>query len=64
MDPGRVALLWAIGFGLYIWLFCLGVGVGGAFAAVLAAICAGAIYLFVRVYGEKDVRRRRSRRKA
>jgi hypothetical protein len=61
MDRGAVSLLWALALGLYIWLFALAVGVSGALAALIAALSAGAIFLFVRVYGEKDVRRRRAR---
>jgi hypothetical protein len=64
IDRGTTSFIWAIGFGLYIWLFALGVGVSGAVAAILAALSAGGIYLLVRVYGEKDVRRPRSRRGA
>ena len=64
VDGSASALIWAVGFGLYIWLFALAVGVSGATAAVIAALCAGGIYLFVRVYGEKEFRRSRARRDA
>ena len=61
-NRGTTSLVWACGFGLYVWLFSLAVGVSGAMAAILAALFAGAVYLLVRIYGEKDVRRPRSRR--
>ena len=56
--------MWAVGLGLYIWLFARAVGVSGAAAAVVAALCAGGIFLFVRTYGEKEFRRSGPRRDA
>lgn len=61
---GSSAMWWAIGLGLYVWLFCRGVGVSNAMAAILAALSAGGIFLFIRVYGEKDFRRPGGRRGA
>ena len=55
-DRSLTAVLWAAGFGLYIWLFSLAVGLSGAFAAIIAALAAGGIFLLIRVYGEKDYR--------
>lgn len=63
-NPGTAALLWAIGLGLYVWLFCLAVGVSNSLSALLAALSAGGIFLFVRVYGGKDLRRPGGRRGA
>jgi hypothetical protein len=35
----------------------LAIGVSGATAFVLSAVAACAIFLFVRIYGEEDIRR-------
>ena len=53
IDKGVVAFLWALGFFLFMWLGMLGVGVGKGMAFVLAAVAAGAIFLFVRIYGDR-----------
>ena len=57
IDHGVISFLWAFGLGLYLWLGMLAIGVSGATAVVLAAVSACAIFLFVRIYGEEDVRR-------
>jgi hypothetical protein len=54
-----MSFLWAFLFGLYLWLGQLAVGVSGATAFILAVVAAGAIFLYVRIYGE-DLPRRRS----
>jgi hypothetical protein len=59
VDKGVQAFLWAFFFFLYLWLGMLAVGVGGATAFILAGIIAGAIFLFVRIYGEEEPSRRR-----
>jgi hypothetical protein len=56
-DPGLTAFLWALGFGLYLWLGMLAIGVNGATAFIFAALSAGAIFLFVRLYGGERFRR-------
>jgi hypothetical protein len=55
-DRGLTSFLWAFGLGLYLWLGMLAIGVSGATAFILAALSAGAIFFFVRLYGENDVR--------
>jgi hypothetical protein len=62
-DPGLTSFLWAVGFGLYLWLGMLAIGVNGATAFIFAALSAGAIFLFVRLYGG-DRFRRPSRRQS
>jgi uncharacterized membrane protein YiaA len=57
IDHGVVSFLWAFGLGLYLWLGMLSIGVSNATAFVLSAVAACAIFLFVRLYGEEDVRR-------
>jgi len=43
---------------LFIWLGLLAVGISGATAFILAAVSGAAIFLFVRVFGEEELRRR------
>jgi hypothetical protein len=52
IDRGVTSFLWAFGLGLYIWLGLVAVGVAKGTALLLALLSFGAIFLFVRVYGE------------
>jgi hypothetical protein len=65
-DRGLTSFLWAFGLGLYLWLGMLAIGVGGATAFIFAALSAGAIFLYVRLYGGDEVHpaRRGERRSA
>jgi hypothetical protein len=56
-DRGLTSFLWAFGLGLYLWLGMLAIGVGGATAFIFSALAAGVIFLYVRIYGEDEVRR-------
>lgn len=56
IDRGVTSFLWAFGLGLYLWLGMLAIGVSGATAFIFAALAAGAIFLFVRLFGEDEVR--------
>jgi hypothetical protein len=62
IDQGVIALIWAIGLGLYIYFGLLAIGESGAIAVVIAMVSFAAIWLFVRLRGE-DVPRRRAGRK-
>jgi CBS-domain-containing membrane protein len=55
-DHGLVSALWAIGLGLFILLGSMAVGLDKGTAFIVAPLSAAAIYLFVRVYGEEDLR--------
>ena len=55
-DHGFVSALWAIGLGLFILLGSIAVGLDKGTAFIVAPLAAGAIYLFVRIYGEEDLR--------
>lgn len=55
IDRGVTSFLWAFGLGLFLWLGMLSVGVSGGLAFVLAALAAGAIFLFVRTQGADSV---------
>ena len=59
IDKGVSAFLWAFGFFLYLWLGMVVLGVGKGTAFILAAVAGGAIFLFVRVFGEGRSRRPR-----
>ena len=61
-DRGVTSFLWAFSLGLYVWLGMLAIGISGATAFIFAALSAGAIFLYVRLYGGDEVRSpRRSR---
>jgi hypothetical protein len=59
IDHGVISFLWGIGLGLYIWLGLLAIGVSQATAAILGAVATGAIFLYVRIFGEETPRRQR-----
>jgi hypothetical protein len=58
IDKGVSAFLWAFGFFIYMWLGMISVGVGKGTAFILAAVAGGAIFLFIRLYGEGRAARR------
>ena len=62
IDQGTQAGLWAVGLGLFIWLGMLSVDVAGATAAIMAALAAAAIFLFVRLRGADEPKPRRFER--
>jgi hypothetical protein len=60
VDKGVSAFFWAFGFFLYIWVGQLALGIGKGSAFILAAVAGGAIFLFIRLFGEGGARRARS----
>ena len=62
IDHGILSFVWGFGLAVYIWAFMLAVGVAGATCVIIAAVAGFLIFLFVRLYGEEELRRRRSRR--
>ena len=52
IDRGVVSFLWAAFFFLFLWLGLIAVGVSKGTAFVLAAVAGGAIFLYVRVFGD------------
>ena len=54
---GIVSFVWAVFLGGFIFIGCVAVGVSQAMSAILAAVAAFLIFLFVRVYGEDEPRR-------
>jgi hypothetical protein len=57
MDHGVVAFLWAVVFGLFIWIGGSAVGYGSAVCFIVGCVAGFLIFLFVRVYGEDEPRR-------
>ena len=57
IDQGVKAFLWALFFFLYLWLGMLAVNVGKGTSFVVAAVAGGAIFLYIRIYGEDRPRR-------
>ena len=58
IDHGVVSFVWAFVLGVLLWAFMLGVGVSQATSVIVAALAAGGIFLYVRLYGEDHPRRR------
>jgi hypothetical protein len=56
-DHGFISFLWGLGLGLLIWLGLLGIGVSGATSFIMAALAGAAIFLYVRIYGEEELKR-------
>ena len=60
--PGTQAFTWALVFGIYSWVFMLGVGNSMAMSVLVGALVGAASFFLVRVYGEDLTRRRRTRK--
>ncbi len=54
IEPGVKAFVWALLLSLYLWGFMLAVGVDKGTSTVLGLVAFGAIFLFVRAYGETE----------
>jgi hypothetical protein len=52
IDPGIIALVWALALGTFIYFGLLAVGTSGAFAIVIAMVSTAGIWLFVRTRGD------------
>jgi hypothetical protein len=52
IDPGVRAFLWALFLALYIWIGLLAIGIGKATALIIGLLSFGAIFLYVRLFGE------------
>jgi hypothetical protein len=50
-DPGVIALLWALGLGIFIYFGLIAIGTSGAFAIVVSMASFAGIWLFVRARG-------------
>jgi hypothetical protein len=56
LDHGTVSGIWAIGLGLLILLGSLAFGLDAGTAFIVAALAAAAIFVYVRLYGEEELR--------
>jgi len=63
-DQGVIAVIWAVGLGVFIYFGLLAVGASGATAIVIALVSFAAIWLLVRLRGEETPRRRTGRRRS
>jgi len=63
IDHGVQSFIWAVVFFLFLWFGMLAVGVSGATAFLIALLAGVGIFLFVRTFGEEDVRPRRTVRR-
>jgi len=61
IDHGIGSAFWGIFLGLMIWLFMLGIGISKPTSFLIAAVAACGIFLYVRLYGEDEPRRKRAR---
>jgi len=52
IDPGVIALVWALALGTFIYFGLLAVGSSGAFAIVIASVSAAGIWLLVQTRGD------------
>jgi membrane protein implicated in regulation of membrane protease activity len=56
IDHGVASFLWAAGFGMFIYLGLVAVGISQADGVILAALSFAAIFLYVRIFGEQELR--------
>ena len=61
IDHGVISFVWAFVLGILLWGFMLAVGISQGTSVIVAALAAGGIFLYVRLYGEDEPRRRSSR---
>ena len=52
IDRGVTSFLWALGLGLFLFFGMLAIAIDKGTAFILSAVAAGAIFLYVRIYGE------------
>jgi len=53
-DHGVISFLWALFFGLFIWIGGIAVGFASATMFIIGAVAGFLIFLYVRIYGEDD----------
>ena len=56
IDPGVIALVWAVALGAFIYYGLIGIGSSGAFSIVIASVSAAGIWLRVLVRGRSNDR--------
>jgi Flp pilus assembly protein TadB len=58
-DHGTISGAWAIGLGLYVFVGMLAIGMGLGMSVIVAIVAIGLIFLYVRLFGEEELRRPR-----
>jgi hypothetical protein len=58
ISHGVISFIWALVFGVYVWLGGLAVGVSGGTAFIFGAVIGFLVYILVMVYGTDEPRRR------
>ncbi len=56
-DHGVTSFLWALFFGLFIWIGGSAVGYSSAMTFIVGAVVGFLAFLLIRVYGEDEPRR-------
>ena len=56
-DHGVISFIWALIFGLFIWIGGSAVGFGSAVTFIVGCVAGFLIFVAVRVYGEDEPRR-------
>jgi hypothetical protein len=56
-DHGVTSFLWALFFGLFIWIGGSAVGYSSAMTFIIGAVVGFLAFLLIRVYGEDEPRR-------
>ena len=54
VDHGVISFVWAVFFGLLIWIGGQAVGFGGGITFIVGCVAGFLIFVFVRVYGEDE----------
>jgi len=62
IDQGVIALIWAVGLGIYIYFGLLAIGESAATAIVISLVSFAGIWLLVRLRGEEKPSRPPRRR--
>ena len=62
IDHGVVSFVIAIMIALLWWVFMVGIGISKPTSFIISAVLGCAVFLYIRLYGEDEVRPRRSPR--
>ena len=62
IDHGVQSFLWGLFFGVFLWLGMVAIEISAATAFIFGALGAGAVFLFVRRFGQNEPRQATSSR--
>ena len=62
IDHGVISFVIALILAIVLWLFMVGIGISKPTSFIISAVAGCAIFLYVRLYGEDEVRPRRAPR--